>query len=203
MDSPELETVSGQQFAERFALNPGQYAWLLGAGASAAAGIPTGYQMIREFRAKLYAQASGVSQREIDMGDPLWEQRIDARLARDGTLPPKGDPNEYSRAFEALFPNAEDRRLYIASQVKKGTPSIGHRVLGSLLASGKAPCAFTTNFDDLIETGATLAAQVLPAGDRFPVATAAIESADIAERCLRENDWPLVAKLHGDTGRSS
>lgn len=198
MDLPELQTIGSQQFAERFALNPGHYAWLLGAGASAAAGIPTGYQMIREFRAKLYARASGVSQREIDMSDPLWEQRIDARLARDSTLPPKGDPSEYSSAFEALFSTAEDRRRYIANQVKKGSPSIGHRVLGALLVSGKAPCVFTTNFDDLIETGATLAAQALPASDRFSVATAAIESAAIAERCLREGDWPLVAKLHGD-----
>lgn len=198
MDSLSIDEIAGREFAERFALNPGQYAWLLGAGASAAAGIATGYQMIQEFRAKLFAQASGVSQREIDLGDPTWQQRIDAQLALDGTLPPRGDSSEYSRAFQALHPSSDARRQYIANQVRKGTPSIGHRVLGSLLSTGKIPCAFTTNFDPLIENGATVAGQLLPADARSNVVTAAIDSADRAERCLRENDWPLVAKLHGD-----
>lgn len=198
MGSVQLDEVTGGQFAERFALNPRQFAWLLGAGASASAGIPTGYQMIQDFRAKLFAQASGVSQREIDVGDPLWQQRIDAQLARDGTLPTKGDPSEYSQAFESLFPSPDLRRQYIARQVKKGTPSIGHRVLGSFLSSGKTLCAFTTNFDPLIETGATVAGQLLPAELRSVVVPAAIDDSARAERCLRENDWPLVAKLHGD-----
>jgi len=154
--------------------------------------------MIQEFRTKLYARATGVNQREIDMGDPLWQERIDAQLARDGTLPPKGDPSEYSVAFEALYASPEDRRQYIAGQVRKGTPSIGHRVLGSLLSSGKTHCVFTTNFDSLIEDGAIVAGQKLPAAMRQAVTTAAIDNADRAARCLWESGWPLVAKLHGD-----
>lgn len=44
----DIPTISGQQFATRFALRPNQYAWFLGAGASAGAGIPTGYDMIAQ-----------------------------------------------------------------------------------------------------------------------------------------------------------
>lgn len=194
----ELDEISSRQFAERFALKPERFAWLLGAGASASAGIPTGYQMIQEFRGKLFAKSSGISQREIDIADPIWQQRIDAHLQRHPDLPAKGAPSEYSKAFEALYPSREDRRQYIANQVTKGTPSIGHRALGAFLATKRTPCVFTTNFDQLVETAATIAAQLLPAHERANAVVAATDSADRAERCLREQDWPLIVKLHGD-----
>jgi NAD-dependent SIR2 family protein deacetylase len=194
----DLEVLSSRKFAERFALKPQMFAWLLGAGTSVAAGIPTGYQMIQEFRAKLFSHLSGISQREIDSADPIWQERIDEHLARHSDLPPKGDPTEYSHAFEALYETPEERRQYISKQVAKGTPSIGHRVLGSLLSSGLTPCVFTTNFDQLPETAATIAGQLLPPEQRANVAAAAIDNAERAERCLKENDWPLIAKLHGD-----
>lgn len=194
----DLEVLNSRRFAERFALKPQMFAWLLGAGSSVAAGIPTGYQMIQEFRAKLFSHLSGISQREIDTADPIWQERIDQHLARHSDLPPKGDPTEYSHAFEALYKTPEERRQYIANQVSKGTPSIGHRVLGSLFSSRLTPCVFTTNFDQLPETAATVAGQLLPPEQRANVATAAIDNAERAERCLKENDWPLIAKLHGD-----
>ncbi len=193
-----MKEISARGFAERFALNPMGFAWLLGAGASATAGIPTGYQMIQEFRTRLYASQAGISLREIDAADPLWQARIDRHHERQGALPPLSDPAAYSRAFEALYPSPEDRRLFIRNQVVKGTPSLGHKVLGSLLGSRKTPCVFTTNFDSLIESSATVAAQLLPVAERSTPTLAAIDNAARAEVCLRENEWPLIVKLHGD-----
>lgn len=193
-----MKEISGRAFAERFALNPLGFAWLLGAGASATAGIPTGYQMIQEFRTRLFASETGISLREIDPSDPVWQSRIDLHHERKGILPPKGDPSEYSRAFEALYPTPEDRRLFIRNQVGKGSPSLGHKVLGSLLGARKTPCVFTTNFDSLIESAATIASQLLPASERGTPTLAAIDNAARAETCLRESEWPLIVKLHGD-----
>lgn len=193
-----MKEISGRAFAERFALNPSSFAWLLGAGASATAGIPTGYQMIQEFRTRLFASETGISLREIDPADPVWQSRIDLHHERQGVLPAKGDPSEYSRAFEMLYPTPEDRRLFIRNQVSKGSPSLGHKVLGSLLGARKTPCVFTTNFDSLIESAATIAAQLLPAGGRAEPTLAAIDNAARAETCLRESEWPLIVKLHGD-----
>lgn len=193
-----MRSISGRAFAERFALNPSSYAWLLGAGASATAGIPTGYQMIQEFRTKLFSNESGISLREVDASDPVWQARVDQHHERQGKLPPKGAPSEYARAFESLYPTIEDRRLYIARQVSKGAPSIGHKVLGSLLASRKSPCIFTTNFDSLVEDSATVAGQHLPTAERGKVTLAALDNAARAITCLRDNAWPLVVKLHGD-----
>ncbi|WP_238938596.1 hypothetical protein [Pseudomonas typographi] len=72
-----IKTLTGPQFSSTFCLRPEQLAWFLGAGASAAAGIPTGYSMILDFKKRLFCQLSRISLREVDANDPLWQQRID------------------------------------------------------------------------------------------------------------------------------
>lgn len=173
-------------------------AWFLGAGASAASGIPTGYAMIRDFKAQIFSRETNLSKREIDTADPVWIERIDAFFRQTSLLPPDGDPTEYAKAFEAVYPQPRLRRQYIDDAISKGTPSFGHKVLGSLMAAGKVDCIFTTNFDPLIEESAHSANAILPIDDRNRPTVAAIDSADRAMRCLNESDWPLVAKLHGD-----
>lgn len=173
-------------------------AWFLGAGASAASGIPTGYAMIRDFKAQIFCRESNLSRREIDTVDPIWIDRIDAFFERTSILPPDGDPTEYATAFEAVYPQPRHRRQYIDDAISKGTPCFGHKVLGSLMAAGKLDCAFTTNFDPLMEEAALSANALLPVTDQARPTVAAIDSADRALRCLNESDWPLVAKLHGD-----
>ncbi|APP73928.1 SIR2 family protein [Xanthomonas vesicatoria ATCC 35937] len=190
--------LRGREFATKFALQPGNFAWFLGAGASASGRIPTGYAMIRDFKKELFCRATGMSRREVDSTDPLWIERIDSYLESEALLPPPGHPTEYACAFEAVYPSAADRRLYIDKQVSLGKPSFGHRVLASLLVSGRAPCVFTTNFDSLVETAATLAREVASPAERATLTVAAIDNAVRALRCLRQNDWPLLAKIHGD-----
>ncbi|WLS06763.1 SIR2 family protein [Shinella sumterensis] len=173
-------------------------AWFLGAGASAASGIPTGYAMIRDFKAQIFCRETNLSRREIDTADPIWIDRIDAFFRQNSLLPPDGDPTEYAKAFEAVYPEARHRRQYIDDAISKGTPCFGHKVLGSLMAAGKVNCVFTTNFDPLVEESAHSANGILPVDDQNRPTVAAIDSADRAMRCLNESDWPLVAKLHGD-----
>lgn len=136
--------------------------------------------------------------REVDSTDPLWLQRIDGLLQKRSLLPPVDDPSEYSAAFEAVFPTEDERRRYIEDAIRKGTPSFGHRVLASLIATKRVPCIFTTNFDPLIEIASTQTDQLLDADARAMPTVAALDSVDRAERCMRESDWPLIAKLHGD-----
>lgn len=194
----DIPVISGQQLATKFALRPNQYAWFLGAGASASAGIPTGYAMIRHFKTELFCQESRLPRREVDSTDPLWERRIEEFFKTHALLPPSGDPTEYAKAFEAVYPSPEDRRAYIDKQVSLGRPSFAHRVLAALLSTGKTPCVFTTNFDSLVETATTLVGQLMEPAARHNLVNAAIDSAARARRCLQENDWPLLAKLHGD-----
>ncbi|MDU9390478.1 SIR2 family protein [Pseudomonas sp. zfem002] len=193
-----IQTISASHFATALALRPNLVAWFLGAGASAASGIPTGYAMIRDFKAQIFCRENNLSKREIDTGDPVWIDRIDDFFSRTSILPPDGDPNEYAAAFEAVYPQARHRRQYIDDAISKGTPCFGHRVLGGLLAARKADCVFTTNFDPLIEESAVSANALLPAREQARPTVASIDSSERAMRCLNESDWPLVAKLHGD-----
>jgi SIR2-like domain len=179
-------------------LRPQQFAWLLGSGASASAGIPTGYMMIRDFKTRLFCRETGLPRRAVDSTDPLWVDRIDEFFAKRSLLPSAGDPTEYSEAFEAIYPSEAERRQYIEDAIRKGTPSFAHRVLAGLMTAKQLPCIFTTNFDPLVEIACTQTDQLVPAPDRAHCTVAAIDSADRAERCLRESAWPLVAKLHGD-----
>lgn len=193
-----ISIISAADFASAFALRPHLYAWFLGAGASASSGIPTGYAMIRDFKKRIYCREARYSLREVDVDDPLWASRINDFLKRSTLLPPDGDPNEYSAAFEAVFPSEVHRRQYIDDAVKKGSPSFAHRVIAILMASRQLNCVFTTNFDQLVEQSATVANQLLPTDERAHPTVAAIDSSDRASRCLAESDWPLIAKLHGD-----
>lgn len=190
--------MSAAQFATAFDLRPNLLAWFLGAGASAASGIPTGYAMIQDFKAQIFCREMNLSKREIDAADPIWAERIDDFFKRTSVLPPDGDPTEYAKAFEAVYPEPRHRRQYIDDAISKGTPCFGHKVFGSLIAAGKVDCIFTTNFDPLIEESVLSANTILPAAAQVRPTVAAIDSADRAMRCLSESDWPLVAKLHGD-----
>lgn len=193
-----IRTLTGQQLASTFCLRPQQLAWFLGSGASASAGIPTGYAMVQDFKKRLFCQMSGICQREVDTNDPLWKERISLFFSSRSILPPPDDPTEYAGAFEAVYPTPETRRSYIEEAIRKGTPSFAHRVLASLLTTRLIPCVFTTNFDQLVEAATTVTDQLMPAEERAYMTVAAIDNADRAERCLRESRWPLLAKLHGD-----
>jgi hypothetical protein len=194
----EIKIIDGPGFVPSFWLRPDAFAWLLGAGASASAGIPTGYEMITDFKKQLFCQLSGTSRKQVDCNDPLWMERIDLLLASRSLLPPPGDPTEYAAAFEAVYSTPEKRRTYIDQAVTKGTPSFPHRALAAMITTKAVPCVFTTNFDAMIETAATVADQLLDASCRANLTVAGIDNAARAALCLKESRWPLLAKIHGD-----
>lgn len=193
-----IERSSGAEFSLTFAARAGQIAWLIGAGASAAGGIPTGQDMITDFKARMYCAQMGIARREVDPGDPLWLERISSYFDGSHGLPRRGAPEEYAAAFELAYPDSGDRRAYIDEAVRRGSPSFGHRVLAAIIASRRVPALFTTNFDPLIENSAVTADELLSTSDRLHLAVADLNRSDVAERCLRESAWPLLVKLHGD-----
>jgi NAD-dependent SIR2 family protein deacetylase len=190
--------LSQADFVRRFDVRSTQIAWLLGAGASAAAGVPTANHMIGGFKADLFASDHKIARRELDADDPLWASRIRRYFDGANGFPATGDPSEYQVAFERMYPDARDRRTYIDGQVGLRSPSFGHRVMAALVTSGRLPLAFTTNFDTLIEQAASSMDELVEAAQRARLSVSALTSTDIAERCLRESDWPLLVKLHGD-----
>ena len=193
-----VELVTSDVFARSFGQRRHRLAWLLGAGASASAGVPTAKDMIADFRARLFCARTKIRRSEVDVSDPLWEERITSFFDDAHGFPSTGDPSEYSAYFEAAYPLAPDRHSYIEDAAKKGSPSFGHRVLASFISEGLIHCLFTTNFDALIERATGVTDDLLPPDRQAHLAVSALDSVERGERCLREAAWPLLVKLHGD-----
>lgn len=193
-----VEHLASDAFARSFGQRAQQLAWLLGAGASASAGVPTAADMIANFKARLFCAQMNIPLNEVDISDPLWRQRITSHFDDAQGFPPAGDPGEYSIAFEATYPLAPDRRSYIENAVKKGAPSFGHRVLASFISEGLIRCMFTTNFDGLIERATAVTDNLLPPDRQAHLTVSSLDSVERGERCIRENAWPLLVKFHGD-----
>ena len=154
--------------------------------------------MIADFKARLLCAHTNIPRSEVDVSDPLWEQRITSYFDGAHGFPPAGDPGEYSAAFEIAYPEAADRRSYIENAVRRATPSFGHRVLASLISSGVIRCLFTTNFDPLVERATGVTDDLLPPDRQAHLTVSAIDSVERGQRCFREDAWPLLVKLHGD-----
>jgi hypothetical protein len=183
-------------FARSYAINGQHIGWLFGAGASASAGIPTAGQLLDEFKAELYASACNLDRSRVAMADPLVAERVRTYYDGGNGLPAAGAPDEYAVAFELAYPEPAVRRQCLDGWIARGRPSFGHRVVAALMAAGHLRWLATTNFDDLPER----AYEQRRAGDEalHRLTVAAIDSAERAARALREDDWPLLIKLHGD-----
>lgn len=168
--------------------------WFLGAGASAAAGVPTATDLLWDFKRALYCAESRVPVRLCpDLGDPLLRQRLQQFFDSKGTFPQLDGPDEYAVYFEHAYPDEADRRRFLEQNVAAATPSYGHVALGALMRMGKVRMAWTTNFDKAVEDGAV---ELLGTTAKLVVAT--LDSAALALQAMNEGRWPLLVKVHGD-----
>lgn len=210
MDEPTFGTATDARGADRaYALSPSltvssflrQYhlrapniMWFLGAGTSAAAGIPTANNMIWDFRRTIYCSTQRVPVRNCpDLGDPSLRARLRSFFEARGAFPPEGSDEEYAAYFEAAYPNEADRRRYLQRAVESAVPSYGHVALAALAKLDKARTIWTTNFDRMVED-----AIVSVFGSSGKLVVAALDNADLAKQAIDESRFPLLVKLHGD-----
>src|SRR2546422_2499082 len=181
-------------FLQLYPIRAPNIMWMLGAGASAAANVPTAGHMIWDFKRRLYCAAQHVPLAACsDLSDSGLRERLQQYFDSQGDFPPPGADDEYAAYFEAMYPDEADRRRYIEQQVLRGTPSLGHLALAALLRHGRAHVIWTTNFDRVVEDAV---ASIFSTSASLTVAT--IDTASVALEALNENRWPLLVKLHGD-----
>jgi NAD-dependent SIR2 family protein deacetylase len=186
--------VATDDFARRFSRRGGNLMWLLGAGASAAAGIPTAWDMIWEFKQQLYVSQRRVSAKQVaDLANPAVRRELQTFIDGIGSLPAPGSPDEYAALFESVYPSEADRRTYIASKISGAKPSYGHVALATLMKGGRCRLVWTTNFDPLVADGC---AKVY--GGTGQLTTAAIETGSLGRDAIDEGRWPVEVKIHGD-----
>ena len=168
--------------------------WLLGAGASASAGIPTAMDMIWEFKQKMYVSQRRVSSASVeDLSNPAVRSRLQSHIDSLQSLPSYGDPDEYASLFEAVYPSEIDRRTYIEAKVAGGRPSYGHMALATLMRAQLTRVVWTTNFDALI---ADACAKI--SGTTSTLMTVDLDSSHLARQAIVNEQWPIEIKMHGD-----
>jgi NAD-dependent SIR2 family protein deacetylase len=175
-----------EEFLRVFPLRAANLMWFLGAGASAAAGIPTAGNLIWDFKSRLYAAAERVPTRLLDISNPTVRSRIQQYFASQSDYPPENSPEEYAVLFERAFPDDADRRRIIDQAIRQGSPSFGHHVLAALMEMDKVRAVWSTNFDRLVEDAASSAY-----GTTSALTTVAIDNSLTALDALNEGRWPI------------
>jgi hypothetical protein len=183
-----------ETFLRSFALRSKGIMWLLGAGASASAGIPTAWHFIWEFKRALYCSRTRRSPKTLeDLSSPQIQQFLQQHFDDTGRYPPLGADEEYPFYFEETYPSDRDRRRYIEEKVAGGKPSFGHLALAALLKGHKCEIVWTTNFDRVIEDACAAMAKTTSW-----LRVASIDAPHQARLALSETTYPMLVKLHGD-----
>jgi len=181
-------------FIRIYQLRTPKIMWLLGAGASAAADIPTAWHLIWHFKQMLYCTEQRVSIRTCsDLGDPALRARIQAYFDSKGTSPKCDSEEEYAHYFEAAIPDNGDRQRYIDRMFSSARPSFGHYVLAALMKLDMVRLLWTTNFDSLIEDAV---ADIFGSTGRLTVGSP--DAPRLATDALSNERFPILIKLHGD-----
>ncbi len=164
--------------AVNMAVTPSGFAFLVGAGFSKSAGVPSAWDVLRDITARWYAAETGApAGAEVD---PLrWAgERLEAGAT-------------YSGVLEQLFPERAQRQELLASYFVGKVPTPAHRVLARMAVAGLVRVVVTTNFDRLIEA----------ALDDVGVRWSRVSSdAELATAQPRDVAPVFILKLHGDYG---
>ena len=172
---------------------PPQFAWLLGAGSSQSAGLPTAWDVMWDLKRRHYCARENQQISSNDVQNPAVRAKIDAYMDGQG-FPHAGSPGEYSACFELIFGSNHARQSAYLRKIlsdDRVSLSIGHRALAALMSSGNTKVVFTTNFDSVIEKAiAEVAGQ--------NITPFHIEGSYAANTALNSDQFPLYVKLHGD-----
>ena len=185
MNQPELTSI--------FCARPQNFAWFLGAGSSATAGLPTATDVIWDLKRRHYCREENQEISRQDMQNDAVRTRIQTFMESRG-FPALWADDEYPTYFEKIFgADKERQRKYLRAILSEDhvTLSVGNRVLAAMISSGFSRVAFGTNFDSVVEKAvAAVGGQSLSAYH--------LEGSGSANQALNNEEFPIYCKLHGD-----
>lgn len=181
------------EFIRMFSVFPnGTFDFFLGSGASVQAGIPTGYSMTWAFKREIYCTETGINPVAMkDLQSEYTQTTLQSYFDAEYDTPTKGDPSEYAYYFQRCHPTSAAREAYIQNKVRGVKPSIGHLCLACLIKTGRVARVWTTNFDELVESGI----KTLDPSFAFKVHSSANQK---EAAFTADSTFPAVIKLHGD-----
>jgi hypothetical protein len=181
------------EFLTHFNANASNMMWLLGAGTSRSAGMPTASDLVWDLKVKYYCLQENQDIKSHDINNEAVKRRVQNYMDSRG-YPTLWHNDEYSFYFELLF--GKDRgaqQRYITEQLadSKISLNIGQRCLGGLIAMGITKVIFTSNFDNVIENAYSVVSGKSLTAYHLEGSYAALEA-------LNSNNFPIYAKIHGD-----
>lgn len=186
-------TISMDNLVQHCAAASTRLMWFLGAGASRTANMPTASDLVWELKLRQFCREQNQDIRQHDVANRQIRNRIQSYFDSKGAPAAYADA-EYSFYFEQAFGTdyaAQQHFLQDQLNPAKISLNVGHRVLAAMMAMGAAKAVFTTNFDDVLETGMTAVAGK-------PLTAFNLEGSYAALDALNAESFPLYAKLHGD-----
>lgn len=188
-----MRTIDTNRFVNSFKIKPDKsMSFLLGAGASVSSNIPSGGQMVWDFKRTLYCTANNIRTSLYgDLSKENVQKKIQAYFDGRGGYPELGSPEEYSFYFQKCYPSRNDREYYIREKVRDIKPSLGYLCMGEMIINGKVDLVSTTNFDDLVQAG------VHSINPGFSIKTISSAVSNSVGFSLNEG-FPNIIKLHGD-----
>lgn len=182
-----------QDLTTRFCQKPENFAWFLGAGASRSCGLPTATDILWDLKRRYYCREENQEISRQDAQHEFVQRKLqDYMESRD--FPKLWSDAEYSAYFERIFgQNKELQRQYLRKVLSEEnlTLQIGNRVFSAFLFSGLTRVAFTTNFDNVVETAIAYVAD-------YSLSAYHLEGAQNALNALNNEEFPFYCKLHGD-----
>ncbi len=173
-------------------MNDGCIDIFLGSGSSAQAGIPTGGGLTWEFKRNIYCTETGTSKEEFrDLQSKTAQLKLQKYFDSQGRHPSLYESNEYSHYFELCHTTSVAREQFVQYKVRDIAPSLGHLCLAELFIGKKIQNIWTTNFDELIESGI----KTIRPEHSFTVFSSA--NKDGIQNCV-DRSFPSIFKLHGD-----
>ena len=97
------------ELTSRFCARPQNYAWFLGAGASATAGLPTAVDIIWDLKRRYYAKEENQEISRQDVQVEAVRERIQQYMLSKG-FPEEWAPDEYTTYFEKIFGADKERQ---------------------------------------------------------------------------------------------
>lgn len=185
--------IDQAEFTARFCARPQNFAWFIGAGASATAGMPTATDVLWDMKRRYYCRKENQEITHQDLQNEAVRSKIQAYMEASG-FPRFWADDEYTTYFEKVF--GEDRELqrkYMKSILgeERATLSVGNRVLAAFMAAGLCRAVFTTNFDSIVEKAyAEVSGTSLMAFH--------LEGTTAANQAMNNEEFPIYCKIHGD-----
>ncbi len=167
--------------------------WLLGAGASVSAGMPTATDIIWDLKTSYYCTQENQEIQRHDRHNFSVREKIQTYMDSKG-FPALWSPEEYSFYFDLTFGNdysAQRNYIHRILSPDKISLNIGQRIFAALIGMGLIRIVFTTNFDNIVEQACSYV-------NEASVSAFHIEGSYAALDALNNENFPIYVKLHGD-----